>query len=87
MQQYHFKLEVTGRGAFPVDMLRHSRLYPADPTTVNTMESSLDKVIRLRDPQVYTLFMDHSSHVALDRCVRRFGSFGFDVKVLDELAA
>jgi len=77
--KYYFQITVNGRGAFPIDMLRYSQVYPRDLESVANIEN-IDNVGNRRD----TVNMDDASFGAAMNCVKRFASFGWVGEITNE---
>ena len=69
--KYYFEFKVTGRGEFPWDMLRHSRLFPL--YTKDAMNLPVDP--NRRDPRTIRLGGYGNSTVEADNAMARFASF------------
>lgn len=80
MHNYYFKIEVTGKGRFPLDQLRRFELFPIDLETVAAIEASIEGPSESR---VYTLGMNGLSMGADIACEERFASFGFHSTTLE----
>ncbi len=74
----HFQITVKGRGAFPIDMLRYSQVYPMTPQDVTNIEYD-GKVNR-----PVTVCMDNESFCTAMNCVERFASFGWVGEITNE---
>ena len=77
---YYFKIEVKGRGRFPIDQLRRYEMFPISTDAAAAIEASFD------DPKferTYTLGMYASSLSADAPMAARFASFGFAAKTLE----
>ena len=75
MHNYYFKIEVTGRGQFPLDQLRRYEMFPLDLETVQTIE---DSITLPSEDGLYKLGMYASTFGADSACIARFESFGFN---------
>lgn len=80
MHNYYFKMEVTGRGRFPLDQLRRFEMFPIDVDTPVRIESS---ITGFAAPQAYMLGMYASALAADQPCAARFHSFGFTLETLE----
>lgn len=86
MHNYYFKIEVKGRGRFPLDQLRRYEMFPINIETTQAMEDSFGTTSDKRLPgwlntdREYTLGMYASSLSADNACIDRFRSFGFIAK-------
>jgi hypothetical protein len=63
---------VTGKGPFPIDMLRHDQCYPAAPADVDSIEFSLRPKDR---PVKRKIMLSTHAHPNVDR----WNSFGWSV--------
>ena len=80
MHNYYFKIEVKGRGRFPLDQLRRFEMFPIDVDTPVKIESS---ITGFAAEQTFTLGMYASSLGADQSCIDRFASFGFAANTLE----
>ena len=74
----HFQITVTGRGRFPLDMLRYSQIYPRLPNDVCAMEPGA------KEKREVTLSMDNASFGTAMNCIDRFASFGWAGEITNE---
>jgi hypothetical protein len=80
VHNYYFKLEVKGRGRFPLDQLRRYELFPIYIDTVAAIEASFDEP---KFERTYHLGF-YASSLGADAAVEaRFASFGFVSKTLE----
>ena len=80
MHNCYFKIEVRGRGKFPLDQCRRYEMFPIDTETAQQIEISFEEA---RHDGTYTLGMYASSIGADQSCIDRFASFGFVAKTLE----
>lgn len=74
--KYHFKITVTGRGDFPLDMLRYSQCYPSAPIDVENIASGIGP--GSIGKRAVTVCMDRVPYALAQNCIDRFKSFGWD---------
>lgn len=85
MHSYYFKIEVTGRGQFPLDQLRRFEMFPIDIETTQAIQYSFDHLDNSghRSERTYTLGMNAQSLGADQPSIDRFASFGFNAVTLE----
>jgi len=76
--KYYFQITVNGRGAFPIDMLRYSQIYPMTPQDVTNIEygGTINRPV--------TVCMDDKSMGMAMNCIERFASFGWVGEITNE---
>lgn len=87
----HFEITITGKGDFPLDMLRYSQCCPVNVQDVASMErprvgaSDDEERAYLREPRTVRVSLVNNYAVA-DNCVARFASFGWHGEITGEVA-
>lgn len=72
---YAFTYKATGRGQFPIDMLRYDRSFPATET---------GSVLIEEDRSHRTVYLVHYSDIKVwEPSVRRWESFGWEAELTD----
>ena len=82
--KYTISILVIGTGAFPIDMLRYSRLYPATSLAVELITESLgtfETIDDFRKSRRIYLYGDRHSGGDLMNAVERFESFGWKAEI------
>jgi hypothetical protein len=72
---YRTDYSVTGRGAFPIDMLRYTESWPKDESDVYEIEHSIEDAMRYDDPFTIRLTKHHRDpepRLAADRWSAKF---------------
>jgi hypothetical protein len=82
VHNYYFKIEVKGRGRFPIDQLRRYEMFPINVETVTAIENSLNPEA-FNETFEYTLGMYASTLGADAPMAARFASFGFAANTLE----
>ena len=79
----HIEFTVTGKGLFPVDMLRHDRCYPVGVEDSTAIEWSFNAERNRKTNPVRTvrLASERSAVADMHPCVGRWESFGWNVEV------
>ena len=77
--KYYFQITVTGRGKFPIDMLRYSQVYPTTPQDVSNIEYDGECGSR-----PVTLSMDNQTMGMAMNCMERFASFNWTAEITRE---
>ena len=86
----HFEITVTGKGDFPLDMLRYSQCCPVNVQDVAGMErprtdaSDAEKLDYRREPRTVRVNLVNNYSVA-NNCVLRFASFGWTGEITGEV--
>ena len=83
MRNWHFTLAVTGRGAFPLDMLRYAQAYPLDHEAVENMGATGPEGNGKRTVRVVFSGAQGKAMSVVDR----FESFGWKGTIVDEIRA
>ena len=72
----YFKIEVSGRGTFPYDMLRYGQCFPHATSDAYLIEPEA------RDPRTITLATYAVSSLSVQSTLDRFASFLWTAKVV-----
>jgi len=85
----HYEITVTGKGDFPLDMLRYSQCCPVNVEDVASMErprvgaSNDEELDYLKVPRTVRVNL-HDNYSVAANCVTRFASFGWNGRITKE---
>lgn len=79
----YYQIKTTGKGDFPLDMLRYSQCWPMYAQDVENIGCDIDERIKYLQKRSVTVGMIGGDVTAM-HCIERFKSYNWDAEIISE---